>query len=487
MSIYYISGTQPQGALMDNHQPKQYRLLRLLDLDDHFRKSMNSIILNEFDIRKMDYSDMINMKMYSHESDINFIATCECGDRTSNFYEGIICPTCHTEVKSPLSFGRDRLPHKVWIKFPDGIKVLHPVFYRVLSKWLNYNRGKDNYIDTILDPFKELPLELEGIGRGFNYFHDNFDQLIETFATLPRKQTNYKWIKTFVTKYRHLAFVQHLPALSNILHAITNADDAAENSKTYTDEDSKYFLEAVHILSFMKYNTKKSKSLYHIDKKLFNAYKSYMTYNNIISDKRLSKKTGLIRKHMFGSRFHWSFRSVIVPIVGPHQYDELHIPWQVGVNLLQIHIISKLMNKYNHSLREAMEIHMQAETKYIPIVDQIMQELINENPYPGLPCLFNRNPSIRRGSTMLLFITYVKKYIDDKSIGMSNLILKPYNADYDGDALNGKILLELQSVKHFLKQHPSNLYLDANNPSVSTDISIPKQPLVTLNSFSGHI
>lgn len=468
--------------------PRTYRRLGLVDLEEKFRQEQETaVVLNYIDFTDPNYADRVNEALYSEQGDMEFVASCDCGYRNSNFYIGATCPRCKTEVLPPLSFGRDSLPHTAWIAMPEEIPgVLHPVFYRVLSKWLTYDRNK-TYIDTLLDPTAETPPELEAFPRGFQAFHDHFDEILVQLSTLPRKQAQWPWIRTFTERYRHLAFVRHLPALSSVLHPVTRADETASQSRTYTDKDSEYFLSAVHILSFLRFGTTRIRAPEQRDRKIQEAYAAYITYVSSVIKKKIAEKTGLLRKHMFGARFHWSFRSVIAPIPGPHRYDELHVPWSVAVNLLQVHIVGRLMRDHGHTLQDALHDHKAAETKHDAVIAKIMDDLIAESDWPGLPVLFNRNPSIQRGATQLLFVTKVKQDPADKSIALSVLILSKPNADFDGDSLNSLLLTESEAVKKFLAQHPSNYYLSTSEPAVDTAISLPKQPTVNLAAFQGYV
>ena len=59
-----------------------------------------------------------------------------------------------------------------------------------------------------------------------------------------------------------------------------------------------------------------------------------------------------------------------------------------------------------------------------------MKELIAESPYKGLPCCFNRNPTLLRGSIQQLYITKIKSDdINDNTISLSVMILASYNAE----------------------------------------------------------
>lgn len=473
-----------------------YRILRLVDFNKKYHESPHKIVLSYIDFTTPNYADGLNKELYSYGGELNFIATCECGEVSGNINIGAVCKSCKTEVKSQIELGSGEIPHSTWITFPDSVPgVLHPVFYNILSAWLSCGQGKqNNYIDIILDPKRILPSNLEGVitGRGFKYFYENFDKIMLYFFNNPpakgpkaKSKARAKRIKLFVKKYRKLAFVQYLPALSSVLHPVTAPDNSGK--RKYADKGSQYILEAVHILSYLRYYPNKTKRFGEFDHKCMLAYRAYITYIADITKDRLSSKKSLLRKHLFGMRFHWSFRALIVPSVGVHRYDELEFPWVVAVNLLRVHIIGRLINNYNHSPHEAINRQMMARAMYDPIIDEIMNDFIKESPWPGLPVILGRNPSIRRGALQLRFITKIKTSVYDKTIGLSVLALRAYNADFDGDELHGVLLLENQMVRKTMKIHPSQMYTSMNGPGIGTDITLPHQTSITWNSFLGRL
>ena len=58
-----------------------------------------------------------------------------------------------------------------------------------------------------------------------------------------------------------------------------------------------------------------------------------------------------------------------------------------------------------------------------------MNELIAEAPNQRIPVIFQRNPTLHRGSAQLLYITKVKKDPRDITISLSVLVLSAPNAD----------------------------------------------------------
>ena len=410
-----------------------FYMLRLSDLEDRFRRTRNPVLLNKFDFSKKGYADQINSVTYSKGAEVTFSASCECGYLEDNFNIGMTCPKCGTKVEDSLITSKGAMEHKAWISFPKEIPgVLHPTAYFVLSKWMK--KGTTNYIDLILDPRANVPNELKGVlrGHGFKYFHDDFDYLMEFFLSFIKKgsakenQYTVMMYREFINRYRSVMFTRYLPALNSALHPITNAENA---DRKYADKGSQFILEAAHTLSHLEFYPKRTRRQDDVDLACFSAYKSHVAYLNDIIEKKLKKKTSILRKHVFGARFHWSARSVIRPITGPHRYDELHVPWAIAVNLLRVHIVGRLIRHHGMLANEAWNRQQNALIKEDPLIRSMIEDFIEECPYPGLPLFIQRNPSIRRGAAQIMYMTKVHKNIHDKTIGMSSLTIAAPNAD----------------------------------------------------------
>ena len=132
---------------------------------------------------------------------------------------------------------------------------------------------------------------------------------------------------------------------------------------------------------------------------------------------------------MFGTRFHFSFRAVIVPITGPHEYDELHLPWRLAVSLLEPFILAILTNRMRIPMPEAKRMHYRALHLFDQTIYDVIETLRNEAPGQCFSVIWGRNPSIHRGALQFLRVPRIKKDIHDWTVGMSPLILKDPNAD----------------------------------------------------------
>lgn len=484
-------------------------MLSLANFDELFSENPDAVIANNTNFSIDNFAEAISKLVYSDNKtgDIGFVAECECGHLKGNYFIGRECNICKTVV-DPVFI--DNLRHKVWISTPKGIdSFIHPIVYFNVSNWLACR--KRSYLDDLLDPSSKLPEDLQAVfkGRGFNYVKDNWDYIMNYFLNVHPKTKRKKqvpYMRMFLDYYKDVIFPTKLPILCNELHPITREG----KSLKYTDDSSKDILTAIIDLATVEFSaitTMVSHSK--MEKVTYNVYMSYISYITKIITQKLAVKKAMLRHHIFGTRLHGTFRSVIVPIMGEHYGDELHIPWNIGVNTYKLMLINVLINRRNYSMPAAMAKVQNALIRYDRDIDEIFQLLISECGYrkynsakqkydwidlKGLPVLFNRNPSLRHESIQLLYITKVKPCLSqynpgdevsiiDNTIGMSTLVLRGPNADFDGDALNALCLFEMGEVEKFHTLHPSTHIFSTQGPKVGTTISLAKQEILLINNW----
>jgi len=425
------------------------RIFSIINFDQMFQDSQDrgmALILDKFNFSMPGYADTISEHVFSRHTDIDFIARCEGGHLVGNPYEGMICPKCHTVVSKDMEAADGHLRHRVFITCPDTIPGwLNPQIYRILSRWLTYGeaRSKINLLDNIIDPSAPLQPELEGVvlGRGFTYLYHNFDRLMEYFLLHHKKmsdkagtdpKTGMSKMRYFLQRNRDRVFCRYLPIMASALHPIIMSDGTNPNRQRYVDRNTKHILTAINALSYLRYSPRKRVHRQdYVEETAFTAFKEHIAYLEDISTRQLSKKKSLPRRHIFGARLHLTFRGVIVPIYGDHEYDDLYLPWQIAVNLFRVDILGRLIDDYGMTHADATMKHQAALQIYDADIHQLLNNFIEECPYKGIPNLFGRNPSLKRGSLQLLFITKIKTDVKDKSIELSTLVISDPNADFD--------------------------------------------------------
>ncbi len=161
---------------------------------------------------------------------------------------------------------------------------------------------------------------------------------------------------------------------------------------------------------------------------------------------RIKGKEGRIRKNLAGKRVNYSGRTVISP--DPYiEINEVGIPYEIAkivsvaetVNDLNIKKLKKLIEKAEEYPGANYIIRPDGKRK--KITPELKEEIINELS-PGYKVerhlqngdivLFNRHPSLHRGSLMAHFV----KVLPGRTFRLHPAATFPYNADFDGDEMN---------------------------------------------------
>lgn len=377
-----------------------YALPSLVDYDMLFLQSANAKIVpcgESSSVSKNQAKEHMQALFQDGTRELNWVASCECGQMVGNYYEELECPSCKTIVKT--NFAED-LDFRAWLEIPefkqkDGSNlippILHPVAFDVLDKWIGKYKSS-SLLGAILDPDGDLPPALQGVlGQGYTWFYNNFEHVINYFLTqYPTSRKRSEDIPEFIKMYGPIMFIRHIPILNQSLHLLTSS-----GTMTYSDDSAAAILKTKIELSNMIYVYQNGPiGPAFIDQRMWCMYQSYIEYCSSIKTVKLLSKTGYIRKFILGSRFHCSYRAVIVPQTEITVGDELHLPWLIGVVELHHEILNVLMNRRGNSLPIALAKYAKALAAYDPEIDEIMEILLSEYPYKGAPQLFGRNPQI---------------------------------------------------------------------------------------------
>jgi hypothetical protein len=476
------------------------RVLQLVDHDAQWefnvqRAGVDPVILNKFNFSLPKYIDTISALIFSDGAGADFVARCQCGEVEGDNKIGMVCPICGTPATKSNLLDDNNLVCKNWLSCPSQLPNgwLAPKVYLNLALWLTYDKAaKRNYLDDILDVTATLPFDLTDVikGQGFQYFHDNFDRIIDYFVNdhhIISKKPDTPSMRWFIQLNRARVFCHYIPVLNAAINPIMSLDNGGNSKNKFSDTTADHILKAVTSLSRLEFSPKRKNALYYAEKTAYKAFKDVINYVEEATTKYVSTKKAIPRTHIFGSRFHWSFRGVVIPLVGPHIYDELHIPWKMAVNTFRVHLTGILLNKYKMSINEATSRVRQALQFVDPLISTILKQMIEDSEFKGIACLWNRPPSIRDGAVMLKYITKIKEDLEDSCISMSSIDVALPNADFDGDNLAGIIITENEMVRAFRNLSPSMLIFDRNTGEVSDEIGIHKSLSMTWNDFLGTV
>ncbi len=412
--------------------------LKLANFDSIFSQcSVEPIIINDLSSSTEEDKKHINRLISTTYEDTDLFSnepTCECGTTKGGYNLGVVCDNCKTPVKE--IFDKELKPF-MWMRSPQGVhQLINPVVWTMLNK--KFTKNGFSFIqwltNTDYQPAVNKPPELAefismGAIRGYNNFVNNFDTYLDLLYSIryfkPKGDDDDK-LKQLIVEQRDCVFSTYLPLPNKSLMII-------EDTKVgiYVDPIVVGAIDAIRTINSIDAPL----STYTVRQKENRTAKTiamladfyYKLYHEV-----LAGKNGIYRKHIFGTRNHFSCRAVIGSNTKSHQYDEVHIAWGHACTMLKIHIVNKLLNKYNYTPNQATAFVQDCTTRYDPLMDSIFQELIEESPEKGIPCTYGRNPSLARGSLQKMRITKVKIDIDDPTISMSIIAVSQFNADFDG-------------------------------------------------------
>lgn len=475
------------------------RVLQLIDHDKQFAYNQNQagsdpVILNKEDLSDPNFIDNLSELIFSNGAGADFVARCQCGETEGDNKIGMTCPICSTKVLKNHLLDDNNLICRNWLSSPSNLSSgwLAPKIYLNLATWLSYDKGKRNYLDDILDVDASLPYDLTDVihGQGFQYLHDNFDRIIDFFVynhPVISKKPDTASMRFCLQLNRDRVFCHYIPILNAAIMPIITSEGSGPNKRRYSDVTADHILKAAVSLSRLEFAPKRQNRQIQTERVAYKAFKDIITYVEEATRKYVSTKKAIPRTHIFGSRFHWSFRAVVVPIIGPHNYYELHVPWQMAVNTLRVHLLGVLCREFDMTINAAVAKVRHALQAVDPDIKMIMDRMIEESPFPGIPCVWDRPPSIRDGSVMLKFWTKIKTDLEDSCVGMSPLDVALPNADFDGDNLAGVIIPETEMARAMRNLSPAALIYNRNTGGVSNEIGIHKTLSVTWNSWLQNI
>lgn len=438
-------------------------ILKFNSMDEEFRRYQGpKIILNDLPAKtEADREYFLTLTRQTFNSDIvSVMPRCDCPDDIGLKGEhvlGEVCDICNTPVRRTID---ENIESMLWFRQPAEIeKLISPIILIMLLK--RFSKSKYSVIQWLIDrsyrPVVKMPavvLRMQSIGikRGYNYFVQNFDEIMKWLFSQPEfvhRKTSLSSIvdmleltdvdgdplRNLVTDKRDILFSEYLPIPNRSLLVLEKSAlgiygegttfDIQNTLNTMLSIDRDYYDQTLI--------AKENRTA-----KILLMLASY--YLNIF-DTNMSPKPALLRKHVYGARGNHCFRAVITSHEGPHDHDEIHIPWCVASTVYQLHIIPRLLEggvtrggiPYRFTLNEAIGYMYGHVNRYSPILDELFENLIAQSKYNGQIALLQRNPSLAQGSAQRVRITKVKKDPMDTTVSISDLVCAALNADYDGE------------------------------------------------------
>lgn len=413
---------------------------KLINLDELFESvSTPTTIVNDLDSQTSDQKKDINETIYTTNGDVyNNVPTCQCGEKKGKYRIGSICSNCHTPVSESIE---EYLQSLVWIRQPNGVeKLINPQIWLMLKRkftigafctltYLTDNGVKFDKMVLSNKKVMRLKYQLVEAGldqRGYNHFIQNFDRYMEFLFNsdvFKPKRKEVDKLYNLIYLHKDKVFTSYIPIPNKSLLIIEDT-----NYGSFIDKSLTLVLNAVRLMTGIDRPDAISLTEKSRENRVSKALNNISDYCMQTYKELFSPKPGIFRKQIYGTRVDYSFRTVISSLSGKHRYDEIHIPWPVGINVLYNHIVSKLLHR-GYSPTEAFSFINKYNLEYNEEMETILKELINEAGPRGIPCLGNRNPSLGRGSIQRHYITKIKTDPQDITTSISLLCCPSYNSD----------------------------------------------------------
>lgn len=465
------------------------------DFDEVFATlDIKPVLANDLDLTTQKGQALFNELVYSrYEGDVfTNVPRCPCSHTVGGEDEGETCPKCGYLCEAPTEQTIEPL---VWIRAPIGVgKFMNIQIYQMLRAKLT-TQGF-SVLDWLIDPkyrppklncVQETILLRTDIKRGMRYFHENFDDIMETLFTAStvvhraeRRETirlvkpvTVRLITAFLEQNRKKVFSSVLPFPSKIGFIIEKV-----GSMTYIDPEMRPALNAM--LSIAKADAE-CRQMVDAESRTARAVRDLAIYYTHVERNKIYSKPGAIRKLVFGMTPHFTFRTVITSEHLPHDHEVIRIPWGTAVMTFKLHIANKVL-KDGYTPNEWLTlIYDNVQRKHIKL-DKIFDELIAESPGGrGPACTFTRFPSLKHNSTTRYYI-HIKRDPRHMSTSLSIICTKASNADFDGDYMSGQLALENRTTRMFDRHAPSTGIMDLKRPhQVSDHCLIPHPVMSTIN------
>jgi hypothetical protein len=373
--------------------------LELVDHDKEYASlTYDPVLVNDFNTANVEEKEEFDRHLYSHYQDSDSIeesASCDCRRTTGVYRMGVTCAYCGTQV---VGTSDRAITPSMWIKAPEGVRsLINPQVWIMLENamsakefnFLEFLTNTSYRYDKDTVTSKETKRKLERLlernfPRGLNNFIDNFDEIMKFLFQANIIDTNKGELSRFVEENRDRFFPQYLPIPSKICFVVEST-----TSGVYIDKPLGMAIDAVLTIASLRSSGFPLKDQV-VQNRVVKAIKSLAMFHETYGRVRLAKKPGLFRRHVFGSRLHFTARGVITSISDPHDYDELHIPWGIATQLLKYHIVNKLL-KRGKNVTDALSFVYSNVLRYNEELDAIFKELIAEAPEKGIPVTFHRN------------------------------------------------------------------------------------------------
>lgn len=482
---------------------------KIISLDklyqDYCNNHSNPIIVNRHNLKtKEDKNEFNNLlaTQYSGET-ISTIPSCSCKKYEHEIFKHHVCEICGVEV---LSSTKRPIDMAAWIGLPEGVNAfinptvliqLSNIFSNKTFDVMRYLLDEDYRVPSVEKRSevvnKVIALRLP---RGINRFYADWENILESLfcskATTSCTTRNMPARMNYLRKLNSEGklFCKWLPLASKSMFI---TESSLNIDGRYSDEVMLSGLEAATMIAGIN-NSSTRYSIRKVRNIAARANLSLADYHLTNWSTRWagSKDSGsMLRKHIYSTRTDWSMRLVLTADQRLNiRYDECSIPWGAALVAFGTHVANKLLTRgYTERMvnRIIESSYATSTNKWGPLLKRIFKELLKECDYGdgyGIPCIFLRNPSLTRGSSVIYRITEIKEDARDKTASFNILQFYAANADVDGDTVTITPILDKFMYEHAKMLEGKYYVLDLNRTlSVSPYVKLPGEAKSTIGHW----
>lgn len=433
------------------------------NLDEMFRASpIEPVIINDLPNKtEEDRKAFMRLTEERFSSDIISIKPiCRCGSWGGEHRLGQIAPCCGYPVTKIIE---GDLIAKVWFRrpgTPEGFtveKLINPMIWIFLSE--RFKKGKFKVLNWLTDrnyrcPGKEpaciQDMRNTGIERGYNFFVQNFWEITKYLLNHPDFRSKIGNANTMqsildmlevtnenedplievLEMYKENIFSDYIPLINKGLIVLEPHSSGLWGEKSVSD--IKDVMNTMVSIDADFYD----RSVTTLENRTGRIMSMLTEYYMAIFKTNFDPKEGLPRRHLGATRTNMSFRTVMTSHDGVQGYDEIWMPWCVGVICMSMHLQRYLMDRSEPyggmTHNEALDFLNRHIYVYHPTIDELLQRLISEARGGYIDIMVQRNPSLMQGSMELLRGTKFKTDPEDCTTSVSDLVAGAMNLDYDG-------------------------------------------------------
>lgn len=335
-------------------------------------------------------SNAVNEELYTiyNKNYVENLPTCNCGNYKSKFREGRICPKCNTVCKEE----KGSKP-VIWIRAFNNMPFINVTFWSMVRYSIDRRFDVLRYLsDTSYNPTKK-PEYIHGLlslvgKRSYPNMLNNFVKIIEYIKNVSKFKRDSHLLQTLNDiiniweERKKDIFSKHLPIHNKKLFVMeaTNKGRFINLLVSTTIDVVNGWLLSNEDLSENKMSNLTAKTISMLSESDKGIVKDY-----------IAGKKKLLRKHIFGFRVPFSFRCTITSIPGPHKYDEVEIPYNIGVTAFKPMILNIMVNRYKIPFMEAQR-HIYAHVNTVsPLISEILDIITEESPGGRIHLCMQRN------------------------------------------------------------------------------------------------